>query len=515
MSAKTDRNKQLLQFLDRRHPLYGEMVEHWNFLEATYEGGRTWFDSNVFRYVKEGDREFGDRVERAYRFNHTREVVDLVDKHLFKLEVTRSQDVPQQLTDFWKKSTLQGQPIREFMRSVSKAGSIYGRPWVVVDSTKAPGVRTRAQEKATGARVYAYIVSPQHMLDMSYDDQGELNWCLIHEVVRDDSNPIESSGALKDRYRLWTRTYSQVFKIEKQGNSRKVVEEAQIPHTLGVVPVLAADNVLNDEKWTAPAMIADVAYLDRAVANYLSNLDAIIQDQTFSQLAMPAQGLGPDDDPYTKLLEMGTKRIFIYDGGQGGNQPFFLSPDVKQAELILKVINKIINEIYHSVGLAGERTKEDNAVGIDNSSGVAKAYDFERVNSLLAAKADSLESFENRLSRMVMRYHGQKNAFQDDKPPVSYPDDFDVRGLYDEFEIASRLALIEAPEQLRRYQMEQLIDKMFPRLKKELRVKMMADLKSWPPKLEVEAGTSGSSGTSAIKAAGKQTLAAEVTGSQK
>jgi hypothetical protein len=230
---------------------------------------------------------------------------------------------------------------------------------------------------------------------------------------------------------------------------------------------------------------------------------------------MPAQGLGPDDDPYTKLLEMGTKRIFIYDGGQGGNQPFFLSPDVKQAELILKVINKIINEIYHSVGLAGERTKEDNAVGIDNSSGVAKAYDFERVNSLLAAKADSLESFENRLSRMVMRYHGQKNAFQDDKPPVSYPDDFDVRGLYDEFEIASRLALIEAPEQLRRYQMEQLIDKMFPRLKKELRVKMMADLKSWPPKLEVEAGTSGSSGTSAIKAAGKQTLAAEVTGSQK
>jgi RNA polymerase sigma factor (sigma-70 family) len=97
---------------------------------------------------------------------------------------------------------------------------------------------------------------------------------------------------------------------------------------------------------------------------------------------MPAQGVNAGDEAYDKILELGTKRIFIYDG-EGGTQPFYLSPDVKQAELILKVVNKIIAEIYHSVGLAGERTKDDNAQGIDNSSGVAKAYDFERVNSLL------------------------------------------------------------------------------------------------------------------------------------
>jgi hypothetical protein len=38
-------------------------------------------------------------------------------------------------------------------------------------------------------------------------------------------------------------------------------------------------------------LIADIAYLDRAAANYLSNLDAIIQDQTFSQLVIPAEAL--------------------------------------------------------------------------------------------------------------------------------------------------------------------------------------------------------------------------------
>lgn len=106
-----------------------------------------------------------------------------------------------------------------------------------------------------------------------------------------------------------------------------------------------------------------------------------------------------------KLIEMGTKRLFTYDGSDGA-KPYYLSPDVKQADLIIQVVTKIINEIYHTVGLAGERTKQDNAVGIDNSSGVAKAYDFERVNALLAAKADSLEAIENKIVDLVCKRHG-------------------------------------------------------------------------------------------------------------
>ncbi|MFX9457971.1 hypothetical protein ABTO37_19515, partial [Acinetobacter baumannii] len=74
--------------------------------------------------------------------------------------------------------------------------------------------------------------------------------------------------------------------------------------------------------------------------------------------------------------------------------------------------------------MAGERTKQDNAVGIDNSSGVAKAYDFERVNALLAAKADSLEAIENKIVDLVCKRHGVKLK-EDSTPLVSYPDNFD------------------------------------------------------------------------------------------
>lgn len=487
--ATTDQKK-LKAFLKRRHPEFKDARPHWEFLQHTYQGGRDWFNSgNIFRYMKEGDKEYKDRVARAYRFNHTREVVDLVDKHLFKLEISRSEDAPDGVKEFWKSSTRNGLSIKEYAKRASNLSSQNGRVWAVVDSSRdASVIKTRADEKKAKVKVYSYLVLPQFVLDMGYTEQGDLSWILIQENVRDDDDPIESSGKIEARYRLWTTEFSQLFEVdgdlEKKEDRAKVIVHPEIRHGLGLVPVIPVDNVISDELYTSPAMIADVAYLDRAIANYLSNMDAIIQDQTFSQLAIPAQGLMPgtsdDEGKLKKMIEFGTKRIFTYNG-EGNAKPEYLSPDVKQAELILKVVNKIIGEIYHSIGLAGERTKDDNSQGIDNSSGVAKAYDFERVNSLLTSKADSLEQFENRLAFVVAKWRGEEKAVEKLKTPlVSYPDNFDVRGLYDEFEIAARLSLIEAPEGTRRQQMNTVIDKLFPQLKAELIEKLKAELKDWP-----------------------------------
>lgn len=510
--------KKLKEFLGRRHPLYGETLPHWEFLESCYEGGRGWFCGNIFRYIKEGDKEYKDRLDRAYRFNHTREVVDLVDKYLFKMDPARGAgNAPTSVVKFWENATLNGLKIKDFMRRVSRMTSTYGRVWLVVDNTRIDAERalSKAEAKDSGVRTYAYIVTPQHALDMSYDDNGKLNWILIHEQVRDDADPINSSGDMVDRYRLWTRESWTLFTAKKNGSRTTIEIDGPHANDLGEVPVFACDNTISHEPYVSSALIDDIAYLDKAVANYLSNLDAIIQDQTFSQLAMPAQGIAAGDKEHDKLIEMGTKRIFTYDA-EAGQAPFFLSPDVKQAELILKVVNKIINEIYHTVGLAGERTKEDNAVGIDNSSGVAKAYDFERVNSLLTAKADSLEVAENRLARLVAKWNGEEDQIESDL--VEYPESFDVRGLYDEFDIAARLALVEAPDGMRRQQMESVIDKLFPKLKKELKEKMLAELQDWPVDpiafaADMASATAaaqpqpGASGTGAIKKEGKNSLA--------
>jgi hypothetical protein len=86
------------------------------------------------------------------------------------------------------------------------------------------------------------------------------------------------------------------------------------------------------------------------------------------------------------------------------------------------------------------------------------------------------------------------------KELVKYPDTFDVRSLFDEFTLAERLMNIGAPDGVRREQMQQVIDKLFPRLAEDLKKKLQEELKSWPPEPVAEAGAPASkSGAPAAK----------------
>ena len=514
-----DDQKAMCAFVDRRHPAFHEHLAHWEFCESTYEGGRQWFIGNIHKYLKEGASEFNDRLVRAYRFNHSKEVVSLVTKYIFKEGVIRNTtDASEALQKFWKNATLGGVSIDGLMKQVSGMSSVSGRVWVAVDTKKADGaVLTKADEKAGKSRTYAYLIEQHDVLDFSKDEYGELDWILYRMKFRDDIDPVNSSGAFVPRFMLWTReeyilleeriksepvsvvpvivladgvasavlssmTTSDTMKTVTD-NGRQIVVIQRASHELGVVPIFPSDHIENTEPYAPAGLIDEIAYLDKAVANYLSNLDAIIQDQTFSQLIMPAQGMMPGEDSYAKMVEMGTRRIFLYDG-EGGSAPQYISPDAAQAGMVMQVITKIIGEIYHSVGMAGERTKQDNASGIDNSSGVAKAYDFERMNALLAAKADMLQRTEERIAGLVELFSGNVSAGVEDfaiDDLIKYPDSYDVRALPDEFDIATNLTLLEAPPTLRRQQMSIIVDKLFPRLAADIKAGILTDLKSWPP----------------------------------
>jgi hypothetical protein len=500
------------EFYERRHPFYNDLVEHWQFVFSSYKGGRKWFDTNVFRYLKEGDQEYQDRIKRAYRFNHTREVIDLVAKYLFKAKIARrTDDAPDALKAFWENATRSGLNIDQFMKISSTQASMGGRIAVVVDNNMPAVVETasgearpmsQAEAEEAKIRAYAYTVMPWNVLDYAWDEDGdgELLWIKLREFVRDDSNPHDSSGQYEERIRLWTRTdwtlYAEREVSTATGTRRstKVVTEKKIieidkgEHKLGFVPVKLFDHVIGGEPYEAPGLADDIAYLDRAVANYLSNLDAIIQDQTFSQLAIPAQSLSQAEDQFKKIVEMGTKRIFTYDGGAGSNaKPEFISPDPKQAAIIVSVISKIINEIYHTVGLAGERTKEDNSVGIDNSSGVAKAYDFERVNALLLSKAQSCEHLENWIVKTVLAWNSVTTAPKE--RVVTYPTTFDVARLSDEIATAKALGEVNAPIEVKRIQMESIVDKLFPNIALTVRDELRAAIKKWGDEPPVPPGT--------------------------
>lgn len=493
--------KVLKDLIGRRHPEYKAKLEHWDFLHETYLGTRSWFGKHIFKFNREGDETYKGRVERAYRFNHTREVVDLVNKYLFKQPPARATDVSEALKRFRARATMSGLDLNEFERQVGAASSIFGRIYVVLDNNyKGEKPLTLAEEKSADGQLYAYIIHPDSFLDCGFDKFGQFSWALLLENVRDDADPFTSSGGTITQYRLWTTSYWAVFRTDKKG--RVELHEVGV-HDLGVVPVIKCDHIESDQKYVVPALIEDIAYLDRASANYLSNLDQIINDQTFSQLIMPAQGVlagapapnnkDPDDPDHEAqrrhLVKLGTSQILLYDGEHGG-EPKYINPDPRQANLILNTVQKIINEIYHTVGLAGERTKSDNSMGIDNSSGVAKAFDFERVTALLSAKANAMQAFSNRLETLVCIYAGEDLSMADrGVDTVKYPTNFDVRNLIEDLSIAQELALMQAPIEIRRVQMKNIVEKLWPLLPTTEKKKLEKAIDDWDDSLQTSLTT--------------------------
>ena len=483
-------------FYQRTHPEYQGMLDHWRFCRQTYAGGPSWFVDNIFKYLKEGPEEFADRIARAYRPNHTREVVDLIQKYIFKSPVKRDQSASDSVKRFWASATRSGQGIDELIAEVSTSTSISQRVALVIDAAArrsdekplaetdgvlAPRPISEAEAEEQDLPIYGYVVLPENILDYSWNKtDGRLNWIKLREMARDDEGPL-STGDIREQVRLWTRTTWHLYtrtKNEGEDTYRVDMTEEGV-HDLGEVPVLLVDHATTSNPYKAGGLIDDIAYLDRAHANYLSNLDAIIQDQTFSQLAIPSDALPADaKGAKSNIIEMSTKRAFTYHAGVGSSaRPEFIAPDPKQAGVILAVINKIISEIYNSIGLGGERTKQDNAVGIDNSSGVAKAYDFERINSLLLMKAQRLERAEEWASRMVMLWAGETPA--KDQDLITYPNSFDVATLGDELATAEALLKVQAPIEVRREQMKEIVLKLMPHVTDEAWKKLMAAVDKW------------------------------------
>ena len=75
--------------------------------------------------------------------------------------------------------------------------------------------------------------------------------------------------------------------------------------------------------------------------------------------------------------------------------------------MIISTVQQIINEIYHSVGVAGS-ARSRTTQRYRQLSGAGKLYDFQRVNSLLINKSSRLQRAEEMLMTLVTAWMGEK-----------------------------------------------------------------------------------------------------------
>lgn len=466
---------------ERRHPRFNLFEKHWRFLHESYVGGPEYLykgltvgkpagegesggrigHSNLFKYFKEGNEEYVDRLLRSHRNNYTKKVVDQIKSFVAKKPPTRRwENASETLTRFWKNSDGRGRNIDRTMSSVLQWAEVFGVTWMLVD--KPHEEFTNFEDELDFGLPYIKHYFPFDVLDGGFTDRGVLKWVMVRDFIRKDDDPLQAPG-ITTIYTIWDRTrFLAIKKAPKpEGSQPSDLRFVKVPelsgvHDLGVVPMHPVRFSDSEDPFISPGLVDDISYLDRDIFNKQSQLDTIVLDQTFSQLTMPtdavilndptrAEETSTDVSPTAqqaqaarkRIIEMGTKRVFLFNGN-ASHPPKYISPDATQVDAVRNIIKDEVTEIYRIAGLLGEVGRE-----VRTQSGTSKAYDFDRLNKVLAFAAKEVEFAEWWAAMIVslwMSLPGDEVSAATSMPAdlVSYPETFDIMGLLEELDIGVR-----------------------------------------------------------------------------
>ncbi len=413
-------DKEKVGMHERKHPLYKEYMREWDFYEESALGGMHYNSNqdNLFTHrLEDWTGDYEDRFERTYYLNYCHLVCSLYADYIFKEIVRRPSD---DILDEWRENTDgRGTHIDAFMNNVSYLSSVYGQVHVIVDAPYARDINVPMhvfkEDKAKRFDPYAVIVVPQDLRDWSVDEFGNYNWVLIRSRGYADTDPTKERED-DTTYRLITREKWEVYDSDGVKINEGVNE-------LGEVYMVTCYNTDSNMDVIGESIIKDIARINRTIYNWCSNIDEMIERQTFSQLVMPEDPnaeLHEGDEGGDPLRVIGTSQIFTFPA-TAGHPPSFISPDRQQIDAIWKMIQQHIDKIYELSGLG---TVGSQSKFLSQRSGISQAYQFLSINSSLARKAKKLEQAENAIEQLVLAW---QNSEQEE--PVEYPTAFDTLSL--------------------------------------------------------------------------------------
>lgn len=432
----------------RRHPEYAANASEWAFLRQSIEGGPGYVNGNLFRHPKEDPKVFEERQKRAadHHLNLTAQVVQTYLGYLFQTRPTPAPELPEWLERFIESGDQEGRALVELAKDVATWNMGYGIIWVGVDKPPAPTGPdgepvdlSEAQEIELRLEPYAYVVHPTHVLDGRIE-RGVVKWLLVQEDKRDDADPLNSSGQIVTKFRLWTEgEWMLLSQVERSGGKEWQVESQGV-NPLKRVPFVPF-RFGSGSGFACPGLVADIAHIDRAIFNKSSLLDEIHYAQTFGQLAIPYKGnLYEEDGDGFKLtsegqgiLTMGLHTVLPYAAEAGA--PGYVAPPNGPAEVLSKSIKDMARMLLGLALLDGEAAQEE---GGQRASGISKAYTFEKLNRRLASIADQLEADFRLVFDLVARWLG-KDPEEIPWNAWDFPDSFEVRSLAQDIEEFSYL----------------------------------------------------------------------------
>jgi len=363
-----------------------------NFWEAAFDGGPAYKNALdcdgepvLIRHEPlETDEGFNRRKRRAVYRNYCKTIVKRFNSFVFRVPVER--DGGNEAWSEWcNDADDRGTPFTHFMRAAMKKAQVFGRYYLVVDSTKSidSGDMTQIQAEEAGVRMFLRCIDPRRVQARRYVS-GQLSEILVR---------VSATEAI-----MWDSTLMTLISLDDEGCVASVVP---IAHTWPRMPVIELAPFEGDSQ------IKDIAELNKD----LFNLESLLKEELFGTTFTQYWAIGVREDQLKQAI-FGPNRVICIPSGDARIEVTGGKPE--QAQSIRTSMADDVTEIYRIAGLKAEDPLDVNAP----KSGVALKVEFDTVDVILAAIGDCAEQAEN---AVIECFAFVSNS---DVKPTKYPDSY-------------------------------------------------------------------------------------------
>ena len=359
----------------------------YEFLKNSYLGIGGFLDGS---YIEPFPRETHQRVLKrrklAINVNLVKKIVNTITGHLFRKSPIRKIESSAYRT-FIENVDMQGTYIDSFMKKVFKLGLIYGTVFIFVDRPSKE-VKTLFEKQTLGVFPYAGIRLPTHLQTYKLDQYGNLESITFKEP--DPQNKYISI------YRTFTK---EKWIVSTDVHGKNVISSGT--HSLGIVPVIVYSPMQIEIPGSILSVpfILEIAQIQKAVYNLLSELHSVLRDTAFPIFTFPIGSPEDIEKLEKEIMTIGTENAIAYVP-QGSARPDFVAPPPEPAKQILENVKFLIEQAYELANL--------NFKGGVQKSGVAKEYDYFEFTKMLSDFAQGLEETEYRLAQIVSLWEDEE-----------------------------------------------------------------------------------------------------------
>ena len=399
-----DTNYRLEYYGIELHPEWRANIKRWQYYSDAYNGGNAFREGRyLVKYVLESNEDYESRLKNTPLDNHCKSVVETYNSFLFRTPPKRDYGAittDPALDPFLNDCDLDGRSFNSFMRDVATFSSVYGHVWVMVDKPETQ-VATRAEELQQDIRPYVAMITPESVLDWKYYRKPNGVYSLSSITLLDG---VDEDAVY---YRTITETETTVY--SKAGLREESIINQVIPNPIGAVPCIPVYAGRSQKKALGISDIADIADVQRAIYNELSELEQLIRISNHPSLVKGST---------TTNVSAGAGAVIDVneDGGDSPFKPYLLEPSGAGITHIIQSIEAKVDSINRMANMGGVRSTTAKQM-----SGVALATEFQLLNARLSQKADNLELAEEQIWRLWARW--QNNTFDG---VIDYPDSFNI-----------------------------------------------------------------------------------------